>query len=390
MDRCLTSNDARRRILIAQESNADREFVARFLETVGGYVVFQVADGISLIKALKNRPDLILMDTVRSGKFLQALEIIRRTDSFADTPIVIYSAEQQVLPAIANKGINGFIVKPVAPGVLLGKLWKVLGDESGKAASVASFSDRFRKDLDKIDNLPTLPTVFAEVDRLCKNPDVGADELSKVIETDPSITLKLLSLANSAFFGFSRKINTVHEAISLLGNKTVQNAILNISVYEATKDLENSGGLDKKAFWGHSAGVGSVARFICKELKIERDEAFTAGIVHDMGKIILDSLYSEFYRDVLARVESKGVSIYDAEEEIIGITHTKIGEELAEAWNLSPELVSAITNHHRPKRAEHDKQIAHLIHVSDCMTRKLGVGSGGDSVVPEISEESFK
>jgi len=108
------SNDARRRILIAQESNADREFVARFLETVGGYVVFQVADGISLIKALKNRPDLILMDTLRSGKFLQALEIIRRTDSFADTPIVIYSAEQQVLPAIANKGINGFIVKPAA------------------------------------------------------------------------------------------------------------------------------------------------------------------------------------------------------------------------------------------------------------------------------------
>jgi len=264
-----------------------------------------------LIKALKDRPDLILMDTVQNGQFLLALEIIRRTSAYAETPIIMYSNEQQILPTIANKGINGFIVKPVAPGVLLGKLWKALEDESRKAAEAASFSDKFRRDLDKIENLPTLPVVFTEVDRLCKNPDVGADELSKVIETDPSITLKLLSLANSAFFGFSRKINTVHEAISLLGNKTVQNAILNISVYEATKNLGGSAGLDKKAFWGHAAGVGSVARFLCKELKIDRDEAFTAGIVHDMGKIILDSMYAEFYKDVLTKVQNEAVSLYD-------------------------------------------------------------------------------
>lgn len=382
--------EARRRILVAQENGKDREFAARFLETLGGYETLPVPDGMSLIKALKNRPDLILMDTARKGQFLQALEIIRRTEAYSETPIVIYSAEQQLLPAIANKGINGFIVKPVAPGVLLGKLWKVLGEESRKEASAAGFSDKFRKDIDKIDNLPTLPTVFAEVDRLCKNPDVGADELSKVIETDPSITLKLLSLANSAFFGFSRKINTVSEAISLLGNKTVQNAVLNISVYEATKDLENSAGLDKKDFWAHSAAVGSVARFICKTMKIERDEAFTAGIVHDMGKIILDSLYVEFYKDVLQKVAEAPVTIYDAEDEVIGLTHAKIGQELAEAWNLGPELISAIAYHHEPRRAEGDKQIAHLVHVGDCVARKMGIGSGGDTVVPEISEASYK
>ena len=248
----------------------------------------------------------------------------------------------------------------------------------------------FRKNIDKIDNLPTLQTVFAEVDRLCKNPDVGADELSSVIETDPSITLQLLSLANSAFFGFSRKINTVHEAISLLGNKTVQNAILNISGYDATKDLGDSAGLDKKGFWAHSAGVGSLARFVCKEMKIERDEAFTAGIIHDMRKIILDSLFTDFYKDVLAKVAKENVGIYQAEDEIIGLTHTQIGEELAETWNLSPELISAIAHHHQPKRVEGDAQIAHLVHVGDCVTRKLGVGSGGDSVVPDVSEDSFK
>jgi CheY-like chemotaxis protein len=213
------ADQSRRRIPVAQENSMDRDFAACFLETLGGYDVIQATDGTSLIKALKNRPDLILMDTVAKVQFPQALEIIRRTAAFSETPIVIYSNEQQALPSVAKKGIDGFIVKPVAPGALLGKLWKVLGDESRKAASAESFSDKFRKDLDKIDDLPTLPTVFAEVDRLCKNPDVGANELSKVIETDPSITLKLLSLANSDFFGFSRKINTVLDAISLLGNK---------------------------------------------------------------------------------------------------------------------------------------------------------------------------
>ncbi len=232
-----------------QESSADREFASGFLETVGGYCTFKISDVVDLIKAVKSCPNLILINTEKMGRFIPALEIIRPTEACVNTPIVAYSKEQQTLSVLmVGKGIGGFIVKPVAPEVFLGEIWKALGDENRKEASATSFSDKFRKDIDKIENLPTLPTVFAEVDRLCKNPDVSADELSKVIETDPSITLKLLSLANSAFFGFNRKINTVNEAISLPGNKTAQNAILNISVYEATKDLKNSAGMDKQAF----------------------------------------------------------------------------------------------------------------------------------------------
>ena len=95
--------ETRRRVLIAQDNANDREFAARFLETLGGYETFQVGDGMGLIKALKSRPDLILMDTARKGKFLQALEIIRRTEAFSETPIVMYSTDQQALSAVANK-----------------------------------------------------------------------------------------------------------------------------------------------------------------------------------------------------------------------------------------------------------------------------------------------
>lgn len=383
-------DDGQRRVLVAQRQPADRQFTSRFLELLGGYQVHEAADGMSMIKGLKNKPDLIVADTHESAQFPRAIEIIKRNKAFEETPIVVYSEEQHLVSSFAAKGIQGFIIKPAAPAVLLGKLWKVLGGESAREATASSFSERFQADLDDIEDLPTLPSVFSEVDRLCKDPDIGADELSKVIETDPSITLKLLNLANSAFFGFSRRIKTVHEAISLLGNKTVKNAILNIAVYEATKDLATSAGLDKKEFWVHAAGVGSVARFLCKKLSIDRDEAFTAGIVHDTGKIILDSLYADFYKDVLKRVAENDVSIYEAEEEVIGLTHATIGQELAESWNLGPELSAAIAHHHQPGRADGDEEIACLVHVGDAVARRMGVGSGGDSKVPEIDPEVLK
>lgn len=140
----------------------------------------------------------------------------------------------------------------------------------------------------------------------------------------------------------------------------------------------------------HAAAAGSVARFLCKKLSIDRDEAFTAGIVHDTGKIILDSLYADFYGEVLQRVATGDVSIYKVEEDVIGLTHAQIGEELAVSWNLGPELVAAIAHHHSPGRAGADEEIASLVHIGDVMARRLGVGSGGDSTVPDIDPAALK
>ncbi len=374
-----------RKVLAAQHDAQDRTFVRHFLEIVGGYEVLETGDGMGLIKQLKKRPDLILMDTVSQGHFLRALEIIRRVPALRQVPIVIYSQDQTKLAQCVKKGADGFIIKPSPPAVLLGKIWKLLGNDSRKEITAAGFASKYKKDIQKIDNLPTLPTVYAEVDRLCKNPDVSAEELSKVIETDPSITLKLLNLSNSAFFGFSRRINSVRDAISLLGNKTVQNTILNIAIFEATKDMGATAGLDKNQFWLHSAGAGSVARFLSTKLKLNRDEGFTAGIVHDMGKIILDALYSDFYGEVLSRVQETSISLFAAEEEVIGLNHSQIGQELAESWNLPEELIEAVAFHHRPARAEKDSEIASLVHLGDVICRKLGAGSGGDDVVPDMA-----
>lgn len=371
------------KVIVAQHDPQDRSFTRTFLKTIGGYDVLDVSNGVGLIKQLKHRPDIILLDTVGQGGFLKALDIIRRSKALQNIPIAIYSHEQNKLQECIKKGADGFIIKPSAPSMLLAKMWKLLGKESQQQATAAGFANKFKRDIQSIDNLPTLPTIYAEVDQLCKNPDVSADDLSKVIETDPSISLKLLSLANSAFFGFSRQIKSVRDAISLLGNQTVQNTILNISVFEATKGLKDSAGLDKASFWLHSSAVGSTARFLSEALKLDRKESFTAGIIHDMGKIILDALYTDFYVEVLQSVEKENVSLYKAEEEIIGLNHGLIGKELCESWQLPTALVQAVAFHHRPSSADSDKQIASLINVGDAIARKLNVGSGGDKTLPD-------
>jgi HD-like signal output (HDOD) protein/CheY-like chemotaxis protein len=379
-----------RKILAGQHDPQDMAFVSHFLSSVGGYEVVGSNDGVGLIKQLKSRPDLIVMDTVPQGNFLKALEIIRRTKALQGIPIVVYTYEQTKLKECFRKGADGFILKPCSPAVFLGKIWKAMGAESRKEVTAASFSSKYKKDIEQIDNLPTLPTVYTEVDRLCKNPDVSSDELSKVIETDPSITLKLLNLSNSAFFGFTRQIKSVRDAISLLGNKTVQNTILSIAIFEVTKDLGGSAGLDKNEFWLHSTAAGSVARFLSNKLSLGRDEAFTSGIVHDMGKIILDALYSDFYAEVLTKVSESPITIYDAEEDVIGLNHCQIGLELAQAWNLPPELSEAVAYHHRPSIAEKDKEIASLVNLGDAIARELGVGSGGDQAEVKAHPAALK
>jgi CheY-like chemotaxis protein len=122
------TDDGLRRVLVAQSQPADRQFTCRFLKVLGGYAVNEASDGLGMIKALKNGPDVIIADTNQGAQFPRAIEIIKRNKAFQETPIVIYSEEQHLAPGLAAKGISGFIVKPAAPAALLGKLWKVLGE----------------------------------------------------------------------------------------------------------------------------------------------------------------------------------------------------------------------------------------------------------------------
>ena len=125
-------------------------------------------------------------------------------------------------------------------------------------------------------------------------------------------------------------------------------------------------------------------RFICKKMRVQREDAFTSGILHDVGKVILDSMFAQFYKTVFEAVSAKRMHIFEAEESTLGIVHTKLGQELAESWGIPARLIEAIAYHHNPKIAELDCELASLVHIGDAVARNLKMGSGGDPYVPCI------
>ncbi|MDP6041819.1 MAG: response regulator, partial [Candidatus Latescibacteria bacterium] len=147
------------KVLLAQSDPQDRGFTRLFLQSIGGYEVLEAVNGIGVIKQLKKRPDIILLDTVAQGGFIRALEIVRRTKALQSIPIAIYSHEQNRLPECIRKGADGFIIKPTPPGMLLGKIWKLLGEDSQRAATAAGFASKYKKENEKIDNFTKQPTV---------------------------------------------------------------------------------------------------------------------------------------------------------------------------------------------------------------------------------------
>jgi putative nucleotidyltransferase with HDIG domain len=374
-------------ILVGQKEKVDRDFIHMFLDKIGGFRVIGAASAADVIQKLRQNPDLILVDPKIEGNILKAAELIRRMPKLNHVGLAIVTADLSAFDQCKGKGFDGIIEKPFTPKGLLAKIWKIL--ESTPPLPGDGTPAKLEVDIDSIEGLPTLPSVYAQVEQLCEDPDVDADDLAKVIETDPSITMKLLKLSNSAFFGFNREIKSVKDAVSLLGNQTVKNAVLSISVFEATKGMETSGGLDLKEFWRHSAACGSVVKFIAKKMRIDREESFTAGILHDIGKVILDGLYSQFYEGVFKTVAEKRISIVEAEETALGLTHTKLGQELAESWGIPSRLIEAISQHHRPHRSERDPELASMVHVADAVSRNLAIGSGGDPFVPVIHPFAF-
>ena len=382
------TTDEVKRILVAMNDKVDQEFLCTFLDKVGEFMVFRASTAVEVIQSLAHGPDLILVDTQIPGNFQRTVELMRRMPKLNHVGITAVGADRESVRKCKSKGFNGFILKPYTPQGLLARIWKIL--EATPPLPGDGGPAKLEIEIDTIEGLPTLPTVYTQVQKLCEDPDVDAEDLAQVIETDPAITMKLLRLANSAFFGFSRNITSMQDAVSLLGNQTVQNAVLSISVFESAKEMGEEGGLDRKEFWRHSAACGSIVRFIARKKQVDREDAFTAGILHDIGKVVLDGLYAQFYGNVLKTVADRGVSISEAEDMALGMSHAALGEELASSWGIPSNLIQAISHHHLPDRADLDPQLACLVHIGDAIARNMEVGSGGDPLVPVIKPFAFE
>ena len=204
------------------------------------------------------------------------------------------------------------------------------------------------KKIKQISNLPTLPTVALEVNRLLQDFDSPMEPLVELLEKDQSLVVKILKLVNSSFFGFKSRVSSLRHAVTLMGYNTISNAVVSITVMDILSLNHKLHGFDIKSFWRHSVQVAVLSKFLASKTRLASTEsAFTAGLLHDIGKIILINYFPEEAAAVIAEVERSGSTFQQAEAGLHFTDHTVIGSYLAESWMLPDELAKAIRYHHQ-------------------------------------------
>jgi putative nucleotidyltransferase with HDIG domain len=205
---------------------------------------------------------------------------------------------------------------------------------------------QFRAEVVAQRNLPTIPAVLGRLMTLVDSESASARELLDVVEQDQALTGRILRLANSAFFGQSRQVATIPRAILLLGFSTVRNLALGVKVWEAL-----AGGVARQrleALWAHAVVTAVATRHLAARLRVgDPDEAFTAGLLHDVGRIVIAGRFREAYWDVTDGVPP-GDGVDAVERATFGVDHAEVAGWLFEAWNLPPLIVEAVRQHHAP------------------------------------------
>ena len=247
---------------------------------------------------------------------------------------------------------------------------------------------RLRHVTERVIGLPSLPTVVTQLINLVGDPATSARDISQLISADQALTAKILKVANSAFYGFPRKIATVQLAIVVLGFETVKNLGLSVAVLKRFHAGKAHPLFDRQQFWEHAIGCGVAARMLGRKLdrKLE-GEAFVAGVVHDIGKLILIEYFPNEFGESLEMARDEYLTISEAEMKVIGVTHAEIGGWLAEKWNLPETLVQAITYHHNPMDVEEPSEILMVTHAANALTRHNHIGQAGDSLGASLSPE---
>lgn len=247
-------------------------------------------------------------------------------------------------------------------------------------------SKRVRRITDSIISLPTLPTVIAKMLELVDNPKTSASSLSNLVMRDQVLTAKILKMANSSFYAFPRQIATVKLALVVLGFENVKEMALSLSVLNTFKG-ENNKHFDTSLFWQHSISVGACTRMLARETCYRlAGEAFVAGLLHDIGKVVLNQYMPTEFGRIQSLIFDEGKSTEDAELEILGVTHAEVGAWLAERWNLPVILVEAIKFHMHPELCPRNPELPLMVYLSDYLSTKCALGKSGSRGIETVPE----
>lgn len=248
--------------------------------------------------------------------------------------------------------------------------------------------------LGSIQNLPTLPRVVYELDRIVRDPNSNSGDVSKLIQDDPSMMSRILKVVNSSFYGFPREIDNIHQAVVLLGMEAVKNLALTTAVF-TTFRKRGSDGLNRNEFWRHSVSVGIATRILYEMIEPKlsfrepRESLHLCGLVHDIGKIVFEQFFHNEFTDAINYAAEQNIPLYQGERALIGIDHAEVGAWMARKWNLPAKIEAVAHWHHAPDGAPPEfRPLAHICHIANYICNQEKLGFSG-TLVPAFEQSFF-
>jgi HD-like signal output (HDOD) protein len=243
-----------------------------------------------------------------------------------------------------------------------------------------------------VKKMPQLPPTVGKVMAICNDPQSSPAELNRAIGLDPVLTAKVLRLINSAYYGMKQEITSLVRAVVMLGMNTIKNLSLSSAIMSTLGKGRRFGGMNPTDFWRHCLGVGAVCRMIAKARGVpmgEQEEYFIMGLLHDLGKIPLNTCFSEEYGHLTSQLDPLGDPLFHREKETFGMDHAEVGRMILEHWNIRSKVADAVGGHHDPAMiSDPDKDHIAMVAAADefvnfCQT---GTSKGEETmgIRPEI------
>lgn len=241
--------------------------------------------------------------------------------------------------------------------------------------------------LKAVNSLPSLPAVVLELIASLDDDDVDIDTLAGKIALDQALSAKTLRLANSSFYGVQRQVTSPRDAVTVLGFRTLRSLATTAALVGALGAGGNPS-FGFLAFWRHAIGTALCARALALQLALNSEAAYMAGLMHDIGRLVLATRFAGAYASVIARRRADDCYPVDAERAVLGLDHAMVGEALARHWKFPEAILHSTAHHHNPGVSA--EPLAMVVHVADAIAHALDLSDDPDDLVPEVSDQSLQ
>ncbi|WP_460031127.1 HDOD domain-containing protein [Megalodesulfovibrio paquesii] len=237
--------------------------------------------------------------------------------------------------------------------------------------------------------LCTLPDIYHRIVEVLQNPRSSAMHIAEVVSKDVSLSARLLKLVNSPFYGFPGRIDSIPRAVTLLGSNELTTLAHGVTVVREFESLRTQG-VDMRRFWEHSVACGLFARALAgRKPGLSEERFFVAGLLHDIGRLVLIKERQDHMRYALALARVEGMPLWRAERRVFGFDHGQVASKLLRSWHFPVDLERMIANHHTPLKSENILE-ASFVNVADCITLALDIGASGNPFVPSLEARAWE